>query len=253
VKVGFAVAISVSIIIAIIAIMLRSGNNSSNRSLSSTAMLLLLIIIIVYGAGLIYLRTHTMITFGTIMFVPIFPEVIPLSVAAVTRFRCSPSKFPVQRVVSLLTTVAVMAYGDQNLYDICCSSYIPPHVALVSFLADPLPDGVPLRSWFAKNVPTDTPVVAADGQATAYVLHRPTISIAPRQFSSRIWDENQVRETMSTYHAKYLITYSGLFSDDAPEQQQSPFLRSLIAGEHHSSLSPVVRTPHVTIFEARDR
>ena len=88
---------------------------------------------------------------------------------------------------------------------------------------------------------------------TAYALHRPTISIAPRQFSSRIWDENQVRETMSTYHAKYLITYSGLFSDDAPEQQQSPFLRSLIAGEHHSSLSPVVRTPHVTIFEARDR
>jgi hypothetical protein len=211
---------------------------------------LLLMLVLAYCAGMIYLGVNTMISFGTRMFVPIFPEVILLGAAVLGHlWHTTPLNTRLRWALPLLTFTAIFAYGAENISALLRSTYVAPHAVIAAAFEELTPDGTTLGVWISRNIPVDAPVVAIDGQATSYVLHRPTISLVDREFTSVNWDEATVRRTMLTYSARYLITYPGLSERAAPEQEEFPFLHELSEGKHPSWLSPIMRTPHVAIFE----
>jgi hypothetical protein len=247
---GLGVCIAV-VILAILVLLFTSGRNKGNGVLLRSPVPLLFFLVTGYCTGLIYLGTSTMISFNTRYFLPIYPEFILLCTVVVIHYWLAASEPGIRRTVRLLGAIAMFGYAFLNIYSIYHFSLVPKHVTLLALFAEPTPDGVPLKRWVDSRIPAEAPVLATDGQATAYILHRPTIAMAEQAFSKRRWDEKEVQQTMSTYHAKYLIIYPGLSPEDSPEQQESQFLLSLIDGEHPSWLIPMVRTLHVAIFEMR--
>lgn len=233
------------LVLAILFTLIASAKNLLKPVLLRSPVPLLITLLAGYSAGMFYLGTHTVISFDARYFIPIVPEFILLCAAVFSRYWLAASKRQIRQRVRLLATAAMLGYVFLNLYDLTSTRYVSIHIPLTAFYNEPTSGGIPLKNWVDTRIPPQTPVLATDGQATAYVLHHPTISTVEPAYSARRWDEEEVRRTMSTYHAKYLITYPGLSS----EQEESQFLRSLNEGEHPSWLVPTVRTANVEIFE----
>jgi hypothetical protein len=235
--------------LAIVLTLLAPGYKGIGRILFSNTSMLLAILCSVYCTGIIYLGTRTMISFGTRMFVPILPAFVLLCVAVAAKSWQKKIDLKVRRTISWLVVIGTLGYASTNLYSLGQDAQASPHLEISSVLGESAPDGVLLRDWVGINMRTDTPVLSVEGQATGYLLQRPTISMVGRTFSSRKWDEDEVRKTMLDYQVRYLIIYPGIPAPFAPEQEESEFLQQLIAGKHPSWLLPVFRTAHVAIFE----
>ena len=245
----FAVGVCIAMtLLAIAVIVFASGKKAGIRVLLRSPVPLLFTLLAGYGAGMFYLGIHTVISFGTRYFVPMYPEFILLCSAVLTHYWLATSEPGIRRAIPLFATIAMFCCASLNLYNLDHFS-IPSHYAkLVAFFAEPTPDGTPLRRWVDDMIPANAPVVATSGQATGYFLHRPTISTVDQAMSARRWSEDEVQQTMATYHARYLITYPGLTPEYALEQQESQFLHGLSEGKHPSWLVPMVRTPDVAIY-----
>jgi len=243
------VFLSVSTGLAIALILVKYTRKINYQELLSPPVPLLVILTATYCGGMTYLGTVTMISFGERYFVPILPEFILLSVALLTRLWPVKGQPGIHWLIPLLAIVGMSAYASENIYSLFRYPYVPPHATLANFFSEQTPDGVSLKLWVDQRILGDAPILAADGQATAYLLHRPTVSVVPKVFSSRNWDEEEVRRTMSIYHIRYLVTYPGLSAQDATEQGESQFLARLTNAPPPSWLVLITRTPHVMIFE----
>ena len=65
--------------------------------------------------------------------------------------------------------------------------------------------GHPLKDWVETHIPASQTVVAADGQATGYLLHRPTISMVSAEHSAARWECEDVKNQMRRFHASFVI------------------------------------------------
>jgi hypothetical protein len=102
---------------------------------------------------------------------------------------------------------------------------------VAAYLAAPMASGEPLLRWIDANVPADANLFAADGQATAHVLSRKTVSLVAREYSTQSWEAPQMREMMAEFQGDFLILYSGTPSEAAPAAQaESKFLTTLMEG-----------------------
>jgi hypothetical protein len=250
-KAGLATGVVLTVlgIVGIIVILFARGRRFDYRAFLGFPIPLSIVLLTGYTAGMIYLGTVTMISFGTRYFVPMFPEFILLCTALLVHLGPVELGTRNRRFLSLFAVAAISGYAYENALSLIRTANVPPHAVLAEFFAEPGPDGSSLSHWIDERLPGDAPILAVDGQATAYVLRRPVVSMVPKAFSSRTWDEMEARRTMRVYSAKYLITYPGLGSVDAPEQDESRFLQALNDGENPSWLIPIVRTNHVAIFE----
>ncbi len=218
------------------------------------AVLLLLIVVGGYVAGMIYAGMTTMIiyNFSPRYFLPILPELLLLGAAGAAAARHVQTNSRMRHTVGVLAMIALGGYAIENVRDLHRYDYHPEHVRLAGYYQEPTPESRPLGEWVERNIPPDSVVLATDGQASAYALHRLTISLVSPQMSHGKWDENEIRQTMAAFHARYLITYPGASDESAPEQRESAFLHNLAQGEHPSWLALAARTPHVAIFEDTD-
>ena len=125
------------------------------------------------------------------------------------------------------------------------------HQLVASALAEPMANGDKLSRWIQHNIPRGAVLVADDGQATAYLLKRDTVSLVARKYSDLVWDEQQVDAAMRTFGADYIIVYPGLPASSAPAEFESDFLHSLGWGRSPSWLELAAQNARVKIFRRR--
>ena len=184
---------------------------------------LLASVIAVYSAGLIYIGTSVAVTFDTRLFYPLLPVLI-LAMAAVftiiERRVMAPGIRRQLRVAALAVTAAYVLINGRSL---AVAAGPLPHEAAAARLAA-------VRPWIDANVPGDATIVASDGQATAYALHRPAVSLTHAALSDTMWTEQAVRDVMTTYHAGILILYPRADLEQNPVQAESAFLTAVLEG-----------------------
>ena len=110
----------------------------------------------------------------------------------------------------------VVGYAGVNARDL----YEPRAKARYEILAAeyefPSADGRPLREWVESHVPRTETIVSTDGQATGYLLQRPTLSMVSSLYSPVRWECAEVKKQMERFHANYLFLYkpaSGVGAD----------------------------------------
>jgi hypothetical protein len=107
----------------------------------------------------------------------------------------------------------------------------------------PVADGSSAYAWLQRNIPLSSAIVAADGQATAYLLQRKTVSLVSNEYSDQEWSESAVQDLMKRFHADYLILYPA-----AEPIAESPFLMRLLTGSPPPWLSIAAENPSVRIL-----
>jgi len=129
--------------------------------------------------------------------------------------------------------------------------HVERHVLADEMLNREVQPGTTARAWLLGHVPPGGVVVAADGQAVEFLLHRNVISVIEPQYTARGTDERGYRMLMSQSHARYLLLFPGLSPKDAPEQDNTPFLRDLVTGATAAPewLPLAVRNSAVAIYE----
>jgi hypothetical protein len=105
-----------------------------------------------------------------------------------------------------------------------------------------------LMAWVDANIAPNAVITATDGQATAYALRRPTISLSDPPFTDTVWDQRNTLEQMERYGSKYLILYSGAPASVVPAQEVSPFLKGLLSGDVPGGFVLAARNSAVLIF-----
>jgi len=250
---GIGAVIAVLAVLAIGILMRGSAAKCAIREFDP-ATLLLLMVVGGYVAGMIYLGMTTMIifNFSPRYFLPILPELLLLGAAGAATAWHLQTDLRKRRAIGVLAVIALCAYAGENIRDLQRYDVHPEHLLVAGYYQEATPEGRPLADWVEKNIPTNSVVLATDGQASAYVLHRLTISLVSPQMSHGKWDENEVRQTMAAFHARYLIAYPRASDESAPEQRESAFLHSLAQGEHPYWLVVATRTSDVVIFEDTD-
>ena len=121
---------------------------------------------------------------------------------------------------------------------------------VAEYLDAPMASGASLRSWIEANMPGDRSIVAANGQATAYVLHSKMVSLVGQDNSDYDWGEPRVLQVMTQFDAEFLILYPGTPSRDAPDvQTESKFLGGLVADEKYADwLDLAAENVYVRVF-----
>jgi hypothetical protein len=192
---------------------------------------LLLSYVAVYCAGMIYAGITSVISFDTRMFYPILPLALLLlarSLEIGKPARHGPSAARTAFLAGL--SAATIGYLCINARNYFVRPDPAPHELVARELKNLASPGLTMRSWISINIPTNEVIIANQGQASGYVLHRKTLALVSRQYSDQFWDDAAIHSLMRTYDAHFLILYSGDAEDDV--LHDSPFLSALA---HNSS------------------
>lgn len=228
----------------------RTGRDEAtlwNRRLGPSA--LLICYVAVYCAGMIYLGITSVISFDTRMFFPILPVVL-LLLARLLQFAApsADSRSDSRAVFFIGLCIATIGYLSIHARSYAASLGPAPHEIVARELNGIVSPGLTMRSWLAANVPAGEVIIANQGQACGYVLHRRTLALASQQYSSQHWDEAAIRSLMRDYHAHFLILFSGNAGDEL--LHDSAFLSALARGSTPSWLALVAHTRDVAVFHA---
>jgi hypothetical protein len=200
----------------------------------------------VYCAGMTAIARSTTITFDSRMFYPILPIAL-LSLAAVIARLAGQSLYA--RAGGLASGAALVlattCYVAINLRCVAVEPGPEPHTVVAQRLAGPLND------WIAAHIPPTAPIMASDGQPTAYVLKRPGISLAYSAFSGTTWSEDAVRDTMARFGVQFLILYPHVDPASDPVQAESPFLSALLLGSTPAWLEVAAENRDTRIYRRR--
>lgn len=224
---------------------LRKGEYQQLPKFTPLAWAWLAFILVTYVAGIMLTSLLTIAADMTRYTRPVYPLVLAgvaplLSVALRGRWIA----------VGIAAVGAVIAIHGRSLQ---VAPYRERYVMANDMLAPEVEPGITGRAWVLGHVPPDGIIVAANGQALEYVLHRNVISLIEPQYSSRPTDEAAYRKLMTQSHSRYLLLFPGLAANDVPEQSDIPFLRDLASGAAPapSWLRLAVRNSAVAIYECQ--
>jgi hypothetical protein len=143
--------------------------------------------------------------------------------------------------------VAILAI---QLRSLTAPASLGPEHAANSLLNQPLEPGVTAAAWLERYVAPGHVMVAADGQALHYLLHRDVVSVLPPPFTARQIDSEGYHELMMRFHARYLVLFPSFGKHQLSAQFDTPFLRGLATGSPPPPwLTESRRTPSIAIYE----
>lgn len=214
------------------------------------ATLLVALCALIYSLGIFYAGLRTMISFGTRMFLPILPLYLLLLGMALTWLlsRAHVSKESVWLKGALL--LAAVGYAGINARDL--RKPVPPavHEILATEYAQPTATGQSLRAWIESNLAPGEPVLADDGQATGYLLHRPTVSMVEAQYSSARWECDMVKNEMKRFGLRYVILYKPSASAPPdPLLAESDFAATSASQQPSCGFVVAAENPYARILE----
>jgi hypothetical protein len=165
------------------------------------------LVIMIYSAGMVYAGLRTVISFGERMFLPILPLYLLLAGMAASGF-ASHWRVRARRgwleAGLLLVAVGYIGINARDLYE---PARLARHEILAAEYAEPAAGGQPLLDWVNAHVPAGDTIFAANGQATGYLLHRPTVSMIEAHYSPVRWECDEVRKQMQRFGASYVFLY----------------------------------------------
>jgi hypothetical protein len=199
------------------------------RWMKSNMVILPVVVIATYIIFMMYLGMTSIVSFdSTRMFIPILPISLIVFGIAIKR-----AEEKIKNHVILYASL--MAFVLPSLVSCALSLRDRPPLAQhqeVAFrMSKPLAGNGSVRTWVEKNISKDEVIMASEGQGTAYVLDRKTLSLIESEYSTQVWDANHVRETMEFYDARFLFLYPGYTSDSILVQDESEFIKKLLKNE----------------------
>jgi hypothetical protein len=205
----------------------------------------------VASAALIYLGRSSVISFGPRMFYPLLPLYILGAVLLAQRgIARSPWRMPILQTAGL---VLLFLYAFVNQRDL----HNPAEPSLAdnvrAAFAKPMSNGVPLRQWFDATVPTGQPIAADAGQATGFVLDRPTLSLVSAGYSSIPWTQETLASQMRRFHARFLVLNLTLSPSADPVRTESGFVAQAICCRIDPGFHIAAENPDIRILELDDR
>lgn len=208
---------------------------------------LLLAYVAVYCAGMIYLGITSVISFETRMFYPLLPPALLLLARSLQLGEPAPHTASATRTMFFVglsaATIGYLCIHDRSYF---ASLGPAPHELVARELSGVISPGMTMQSWIAINIPADETIIANQGQASGYVLHRKTLALVSQQYSDQSWGDAAVHSVMQIYDAHFLILYSGDAADDV--LHDSAFLSALAHGSPPSWLKLVARSSGVAVF-----
>ncbi len=163
--------------------------------------------ILVYSVGMFYSALRTDITFGPRMFLPILPLYLLLLGMGM---KWLTPRWPASADGTWLHAgllLILMGYVGLNAQDLHRRLAPARHEILGPLFAEPAADGQPLLKWIESNVNAGETIMAADGQSTGYLLHRPTLGMVPASYSPVRWECDEIKEQLKRFGSRYLILY----------------------------------------------
>lgn len=154
-----------------------------------------------------------------------------------------------RRVATLVLLVgSILAIHSRSLL---LTPPAEPHVLAKQMLNTEVQPGMTAGAFLLAHVSPGESIIAVNGQALEYLLHRNVIATIEPQNSQHSLNEDFYRTTMTRFHARYLLVFPGLSPDFVPEQKSIPFLRSLV---HDGAAAPdwlrlSIRNQAVAIYE----
>ncbi|MBW0119085.1 hypothetical protein, partial [Pseudonocardia abyssalis] len=202
-------------------------------------------VVAVYGVLMFEAGLVSVISYGPRMFFPLLPTALLLlallAAATVPVVPAPRTAEPPRRGPRYAGATAVAAIGLLvGVLGVLTTSDPPPDAGVAQRLAAPVAGGDTVPEWLDARLGPDEPVLAADGQATGYVLRRPVVGLVESTFSDLRWNEDTVAATMDRFDARYLVLYR--HPQDGGGQvveEETPFLRILLAGRPVATLTPV--------------
>lgn len=205
------------------------------------------IVCVVYTVGMDYLAMTSDISFGSRMLFPILPLMIVLLVCSLQEVWKGTQQKPALRKVYLLILVLCFgSYLSLNAWSFTTPRTPDPAEEVGALLDERVASGPRLRDWIAEHVPVGGVIVSTNGQPSAYVCKRKTISLVGMQYSDQVWDEVALKSVMQSYDAQFLIVYSG--SDIDPVISESPVLQELMEGNVPRWLSLAAATKDTKVY-----
>jgi hypothetical protein len=205
----------------------------------------------IYTAGLVYAGAFTVVSFVTRMFYPLLPLLLLGCGALLERvWRTAETNFAARdkTVLRVAVAIATVAYLGANVRSSLVPQQAAPHARMAAMLAEPARDGESLRAWIERNIAPNAVLVASDAQATGYVLERRVVSLTPSEQTETVWDASTVHALMARADAHYLLLWSRKDSARVPEQEESPFLMSLVRGDLPSWLELAAENDDVKVL-----
>jgi hypothetical protein len=161
----------------------------------------------VYAVGLCYAGLRTVISFGTRMFLPVLPLYI-LLFGLFLHWLLSRTRFSGGQIwLRAALCVFVIGYIGVNAQDLNMPQPESRQEYLSGLFAERTADGQRLSDWANAHIAPETVIAAQDGQETGYLLHRRTLGLVEREYSSERWECPEIREQMNRFGARYLILY----------------------------------------------
>jgi MFS family permease len=238
----WAAILCASLVVTLILIF-RIGRTHAVPKVTMTTWAWFALILATYVAGIMFTSLLTIAADMTRYYRPVYPLVLAgaapvLSIALRGRWIAA----------GIAIVGAIIAIHSRSLQ---LAPRVERHVLADQMLNGEVQPGMTARVWLLGRIPPGGIVVAADGQAVEYLLHRNVISVIEPQYTARSTDERGYRMLMTQSHARYLLLFPGLSIGNAPEQEATPFLRDLISGASAAPqwLSLVVRNSAVAIYE----
>lgn len=221
----------------------RSAVAAPSAPLIPDTELLLIVIAVSYLFCLGFTATRTMIVVVARYVLPVLPILYLLAIR--TAFDCRPPARPATaRIAWTAFWVALLAcYGVVHVDTWLRTPRADATIAADEVLDSRDPTGLTAREIVLGAAGANGTIVSTNGQAIGYVLQRPTVSLVSPLFSSHVWDEHYLHDTVSQFAARVLIIGSANV-----EPPSSPFLAHLANGQYPDWLTPLGRTDRAALY-----
>jgi hypothetical protein len=161
----------------------------------------------IYSVGLCYAGLHTVISFGTRMFLPVLPIYL-LLLGLVLHWLISRASFRGGQVWFWATLCAlVIGYAGVNARDLNMPQAETRQSYLSGLFAERTTNGLSLSDWVNAHIGPTAVIAAQDGQATGYLLQRRALGMVESEYSAERWECPEIRVQMNRFDARYLILY----------------------------------------------
>jgi hypothetical protein len=226
----------------------RPGTSRDALSEPLNALPAVACVILAYTGGILYASLRAT-DLDLRLFVPILPFYLALAGIFLVKLEAAWPTGSAQRY-GVYAALLLMAAGfaGTNLRDFRTLTPVDHRAQLAALYAKP--DSQPLIKWIETYLPPEQTIAAVDGQATGYLLHRPTLALVPAEHSAQRWECESLKAEMKRFGAQYLILYRlppGIEPD--PVMDQSLFLRTAAHERPTCGFSIAQANDHVRILE----
>ena len=142
----------------------------------------------------------------------------------------------------------VIGYIGVNLRDLSGPQPETRQAYLSTLFAERTADGHSLSDWVRGHIAPTAVVAAQDGQATGYLLQRPTLGLVESEYSSERWECDEIKQQMNRFGARYLILYRNP-DHNSHLLEESRFAAAASSGEPGCGFAVVSENADVRILK----